>query len=139
RHELRHDEPGPLRRDPRNRRGGPVHEGAVGRNGEARVVRNPPASHGAAGGARPRLIVTLATTNAGKVRELAVLLAPALDLVPAPATYRAPEETGETYLDNARIKARSLAAAIGGDALADDSGLEVDALGGRPGVHSSRY
>src|SRR5262249_11057040 len=54
-------------------------------------------------------------------------------------TYQAPDETGETYVENARIKARALAAAIGGDALADDSGLEVDGLGGRPGVHSSRY
>jgi XTP/dITP diphosphohydrolase len=85
------------------------------------------------------VIVTLASTNAGKVRELGTLLAPALDLQPAPAGYRAPDETGETYLANARIKALALAAILGGAALADDSGLEVDALGGRPGVHSSRY
>jgi len=85
------------------------------------------------------VIVTVATTNAGKVRELAALLAPALEIVAAPASYEAPDETGETYLENARIKARALARSTGGAALADDSGLEVDALGGRPGVHSSRY
>jgi XTP/dITP diphosphohydrolase len=85
------------------------------------------------------VIVVLATTNTGKVRELAALLAPVLDVVSAPPAYRAPDETGDTYLANARIKARALATVIAGDALADDSGLEVDALGGRPGVHSSRY
>ena len=85
------------------------------------------------------MIVAAATTNAGKVRELAALLGSRLDIVPAPASYQAPEETGETYLENARIKARALAAITGGAAFADDSGLEVDALGGRPGVHSSRY
>jgi len=85
------------------------------------------------------VIVTLATTNAGKVRELAALVAPALDVRAAPPAYRAPDETGESYVDNARIKARALARIIRGAALGDDSGLEVDALGGRPGIHSSRY
>jgi XTP/dITP diphosphohydrolase len=85
------------------------------------------------------LIAALATTNEGKVRELAALLAPAIDLVAAPRGYSAPEETGATYLENARLKAYALAALTRGAALADDSGLEVDALGGRPGVHSSRY
>jgi XTP/dITP diphosphohydrolase len=49
------------------------------------------------------------------------------------------EETGETYLDNASLKARTAAGALGVPALADDSGIEVDALGGRPGVRSARY
>jgi XTP/dITP diphosphohydrolase len=85
------------------------------------------------------VIAAAATTNAGKVRELGLLVAPAIQLVPAPRCYRAPEETGATYLENARIKARALAHVTRSAALADDSGLEVDALGGRPGVHSSRY
>ena len=49
------------------------------------------------------------------------------------------EETGDTYLENATLKARAVAAAVEGPALADDSGIEVDALGGRPGVRSARY
>ena len=49
------------------------------------------------------------------------------------------EETGETYLDNARLKARAAAAGLGETALADDSGIEVDALGGRPGPRSARF
>jgi XTP/dITP diphosphohydrolase len=49
------------------------------------------------------------------------------------------EETGETYLDNASLKARAVAAALGQPALADDSGIEVDALGGRPGPRSARF
>jgi XTP/dITP diphosphohydrolase len=85
------------------------------------------------------VIVALATTNPGKVRELAALLAPTVELVPAPAAYQAPDETGESYLENARLKARALASLVDGDALADDSGLEVNGLGGRPGVRSSRY
>jgi XTP/dITP diphosphohydrolase len=85
------------------------------------------------------VIAALATTNEGKVRELAALLAPAIELARAPRGYEGPQETGETYLENARIKARALADITRSAALADDSGLEVDALGGRPGVHSSRY
>ncbi len=49
------------------------------------------------------------------------------------------EETGETLVDNARLKARALATATGRAAVADDTGLEVDALGGAPGVYSARY
>jgi len=85
------------------------------------------------------VIAVLASTNEGKVRELASLLAPAIELVPPPDGYEAPDETGATYLENARLKARALAGMSGRAALADDSGLEVDSLGGRPGVHSSRY
>ncbi len=85
------------------------------------------------------MIVTVATTNAGKLRELAELLGPRLELRPAPPEYRPVEEHGATYLENARLKARALHRVAGGAALADDSGLEVDALEGRPGVHSARY
>jgi XTP/dITP diphosphohydrolase len=83
-------------------------------------------------------VVHLASTNPGKLTELAELLGSALDLR-LPPSLVAPEETGESFAENALLKARGLSARLGGAALADDSGLEVDALGGRPGVHSSRY
>ncbi len=85
--------------------------------------------------------LVLASANAGKQRELAGLLAP-LGIPLALATdwgLSSAEETGSTFLDNALIKARHAAAATRLAALADDSGLEVDALGGRPGVWSARY
>ena len=85
--------------------------------------------------------VVLASGNAGKLRELEALLAPAgLELVPQQALGVTPApETGATFGENALSKARHAASATGLAALADDSGLEVDALGGRPGVHSARY
>lgn len=83
--------------------------------------------------------VTLASRNAGKLRELRGLLGSLLSLEAQPPETPAVVEDGETYLDNARKKAREVAAHVGGWALADDSGLEVDALGGRPGVFSARY
>jgi len=85
--------------------------------------------------------VVLASGNAGKLRELAALLAP-LDLTLVPQGelgVRAVEETGATFLANALLKARHAAAATLLPALADDSGLEVDALNGRPGVWSARF
>ncbi len=89
---------------------------------------------------RPRLLV--ATFNPGKARELVRLLSPlgieVLSL--ADLGIREPyEETGGTYEENARGKAKHYAALGGLPALADDSGLEVDALGGRPGPLSARY
>lgn len=85
--------------------------------------------------------VVLATGNAGKLRELRLLLAPRgltlLSQAEVGATSAA--ETGATFEENALLKARHVAAATGLPALADDSGLEVDALGGRPGVRSARY
>jgi XTP/dITP diphosphohydrolase len=85
--------------------------------------------------------VVLATGNPGKERELASLLAPhGVDLVLQSALgIRTIEETGDSFAANALLKARHAAARSGLPALADDSGLEVDALGGRPGVHSARY
>ena len=56
-----------------------------------------------------------------------------------PGTFPDVDETGETYLDNAALKARAVADALGMFALADDSGIEVDALGGRPGPRSARF
>jgi len=85
--------------------------------------------------------VVLATGNAGKQRELATLLAPhGLDLILQSRLCIAPiAETGATFEANALLKARNAASASGLAALADDSGLEVDSLGGRPGVHSARF
>jgi XTP/dITP diphosphohydrolase len=88
----------------------------------------------------PRRVV-LATGNAGKQREFAALLAARdFEVVLQTALGVAPaEETGSTFEANALIKARHAARAVGLPALADDSGLEVHALGGRPGVLSARY
>jgi XTP/dITP diphosphohydrolase len=83
----------------------------------------------------------LASSNEGKLRELAQLLAPfRLQLVPQSALgIGSVPETGVTFLENALIKARHAAASAQLPALADDSGIEVDALGGRPGVWSARF
>jgi XTP/dITP diphosphohydrolase len=85
--------------------------------------------------------LVIASHNAGKVREIGALVAPyGLDVVAAGALGLAePEETGASFLDNARLKAHAAAAAAGLPALADDSGLCVDALGGAPGIHSARW
>lgn len=85
--------------------------------------------------------IVLASGNAGKLRELEALLAPlGFEVVPQGALGIAPaEESGTSFEANARIKALHAARLAGLGALADDSGLEVDALGGRPGVYSARY
>ena len=85
--------------------------------------------------------VVLASGNPGKLRELAALLAPlSVSLIPqAELGITAVPETGATFLANALLKARHAAASARLPALADDSGLEVVALGGRPGVKSARY
>ncbi len=85
--------------------------------------------------------VVLASGNTGKLRELAALLASlGFDLVAQNALgVETPPETGNTFADNALLKARHAAAVTGLSALADDSGIEVDALGGRPGIYSARY
>ncbi|MDX1455612.1 MAG: RdgB/HAM1 family non-canonical purine NTP pyrophosphatase [Gammaproteobacteria bacterium] len=85
--------------------------------------------------------LVLATGNAGKVREMQALLEP-LGLAIRPQSdwdFPAAEETGLTFIENAIIKARHAAEQTGLPALADDSGLEVDALDGAPGIYSSRY
>jgi len=82
----------------------------------------------------------LASANPGKLREFAELLAPlAVRLIPqAELGIRPATETGSTFLENALLKARHAAHHARLPALADDSGIEVDALGGRPGVWSAR-
>ncbi len=85
--------------------------------------------------------IVLASNNPGKVREIGELLAP-LDLDVAPQSeFQVPEaeETGLSFVENAILKARHAAALTGLPAIADDSGLEVDALDGRPGIYSARY
>jgi XTP/dITP diphosphohydrolase len=85
--------------------------------------------------------VVLASANAGKLRELHALLAPCgLDVVPQ-SRFDIPsvEETGESFVENAIIKARHAARLSGLPAIADDSGLMVDALDGAPGIRSARY
>ena len=88
----------------------------------------------------PRLAI--ATRNRGKLREFKRLLRSVsyelLNLDDLGVSFNA-EETADTFEENARIKSRDYAAATGVLTLADDSGLEVDALGGAPGVHSARY
>ncbi|MBS0380116.1 MAG: RdgB/HAM1 family non-canonical purine NTP pyrophosphatase [Proteobacteria bacterium] len=85
--------------------------------------------------------LVLASSNPGKLRELGALLAPLqFELVSLAALgIPSPPETGTTFLANAVLKARHAAAHARLPALADDSGLEVDALGGRPGVWSARF
>jgi XTP/dITP diphosphohydrolase len=84
----------------------------------------------------------LATFNRDKLRELSALLGlPGVSLralVDVPGAS-APEETGATLRENALLKARGALALTGAPAIADDTGLEVDALGGRPGIHAARY
>ena len=85
--------------------------------------------------------LVIATHNAGKLREIRELLTPyGVEAVSAAKLNLAePEETGKTFLDNARLKACAAALGSGLAALADDSGLTVDALGGAPGIHSARW
>ena len=82
--------------------------------------------------------VVLATRNAHKLREFRRLL-PGIELAPLPDAVELPPETGETFAENALEKARAASAITGAPALADDSGIEAEALGGRPGVRSARY
>jgi XTP/dITP diphosphohydrolase len=85
--------------------------------------------------------IVLATSNQGKVKELAIMLADfSFDIVPQ-SEFNLPDvaETGTTFVENAIIKARHAAKLTGLPAIADDSGLAVDTLGGAPGVYSARY
>lgn len=83
----------------------------------------------------------VASGNSGKVQEITALLAPfAIEVISAKDyNLEEPEETGSTFIENAEIKARYYGAATGLPALADDSGLCVEALGGKPGIYSARW
>jgi XTP/dITP diphosphohydrolase len=85
--------------------------------------------------------LVIATSNPHKVEEIAAVLGQiGIACVPMEGVgIPEPEENGATFEENARIKAIAYARALGATVLADDSGLEVDALGGAPGVHSARY
>lgn len=85
--------------------------------------------------------IVLATGNKGKVKEMADVLAEFGFDVVAQSEFgiESPEETGLTFVENALIKARYAAKMTGLPAIADDSGLAVDALGGEPGLYSARY
>ncbi len=86
------------------------------------------------------LPLLLATRNQHKLREVRRLLEPAgIAVEGLPEDVILPPEDGETFADNALPKARAAAAATGRPAIADDSGIEAEALGGRPGVRSARY
>ena len=88
--------------------------------------------------------IAIASHNSHKLRELARICAdwPVTWVTVQnddPARFPDVEETGDTYLENAMLKARAVADALGMPAMADDSGIEVDALGGKPGPRSARY
>lgn len=85
--------------------------------------------------------IVLASNNAGKVREINELLTDSGISVMAQSELDVPdiEETGQTFVENAILKARNAAARTALPAIADDSGLEVDALDGAPGIYSARY
>jgi len=87
--------------------------------------------------ARARLVC--ASANPHKVAEIAALLGDVVELVPRPADVPDVVEDAETLEGNARLKAAAIAAAAGEPAVADDTGLEVAALGGRPGVRTARF
>jgi XTP/dITP diphosphohydrolase len=88
---------------------------------------------------RPRLVV--ATRNAHKTEEIRQMIGDDFEVSDATDFPELPEveETGETFFENAMLKAVAVGRRIGGLVLSDDSGLEVDALDGRPGVYSSRF
>jgi len=87
------------------------------------------------------LRLVLASANPDKVKEIVAVLSAALpvDLVPRPEHVPEVVEGADTLVGNARLKARALETATGAAAVADDTGLEVEALGGEPGVFSARY
>jgi len=83
--------------------------------------------------------VFLASHNVGKARQLEALLEGALEVMTLGPGIALPAETGTTYRENALLKAEAIVRATGLAALSDDSGLEVQVLDGRPGIHSARF
>lgn len=86
---------------------------------------------------RPTWVI--ASANPDKVVEFSEILGDAVELLPRPPEIPDVVEDGDTFIANARLKAEAILAATGKPSLADDTGLEVDALDGRPGVWSARY
>ncbi|AQZ94298.1 RdgB/HAM1 family non-canonical purine NTP pyrophosphatase [Halopseudomonas phragmitis] len=88
----------------------------------------------------PLTRLVLASNNAGKLKELQAMLGSQIEVLPQKQfTDQEADETGLSFVENAILKARHAARASGLPALADDSGLAVDALGGAPGIYSARY
>ncbi len=85
--------------------------------------------------------IVLASNNSGKVREINTMLSDTDIQVVSQSEFNVPEveETGLTFIENAILKARNACSHSGLPALADDSGIEIDALNGRPGIYSARY
>ncbi len=85
--------------------------------------------------------IAIASQNEGKIREILAICAdwPVAWVTDGERGWPSVDETGETYLDNARLKGHAVAAVAGVPAVADDSGIEVDALGGEPGARSARF
>ncbi len=102
--------------------------------------RRPPADGGAEVTV-PGIELVMASANPDKAAEIAAILGavPGVQLHPRPADVPDVDETGDTLVDNARLKAVALMEATGLAAVSDDTGLEVDALGGAPGVYSARF
>ena len=86
-----------------------------------------------------QLRLVCASANPHKAAEIAAILGDTVDLLPRPDDVPDVVEDGDTLLDNSRLKARALCSATGVAAVADDTGLEVDALDGAPGVYSARF
>ncbi len=87
-----------------------------------------------------RLVLVAATANPDKLAEIREILGGGgVELLPRPVDVPEVEETGDTLVENARLKAVAISDATGRPAVADDTGLEVEALGGAPGVYSARY
>jgi XTP/dITP diphosphohydrolase len=86
-----------------------------------------------------QLQLVCASANPDKVAEIRDLLGGIVDLLPRPSEVPDVVEDADTLIGNARLKAAAIVRATGRAAVADDTGLEVDALGGRPGVHTARY
>jgi len=85
------------------------------------------------------LVLVLASANPDKVTEIAAILGDGVDLRPRPADLADVVEDADTLEGNARLKAVAVCQAAGAGAVADDTGLEIDALGGAPGVHTARF
>ena len=86
-----------------------------------------------------RVTLVAATANRHKLDEISAILGDRVELLPRPAGVPDVDETEDTLVGNAMLKADAIFAATGCASIADDTGLEVDALGGAPGVHSARY